>query len=328
MRWGLLSLCCVLCLFFRAGGQELFILNEPASNIPKHTLGVRAFGNTYRELNAQRNMGALRLMYGLTPKLTVMATGTLSNHHDTILPRFLADHTHSGSQTAGATGTVVKGLKYPYLFNGIHLYAKYRFISKDGRNEHFRAAVYAEGSFLKVAHDETEPNLLDDTRGVGAGLITTYLKDRFAVSFTGGVIIPFEYNGYMLNNYYLGPEYNVQTELKYGNAIQYNLSFGYLLLPRHYKDYKQLNLNLYLELQGKSYASAKIRQTDVHGTTDIQISSPLLLANHYVDINPGIQFIVRSDLRIDFSVGLPLINRSYVHYYPLYTFGVQKYFYF
>jgi hypothetical protein len=77
---------------------------------------------------------------------------------------------------------------------------------------------------------------------------------------------------------------------------------------------------------GKSYGRARIYQTDEHGTTDIQISSPLLLEGNYIDINPGIQFIIRSNLRIDFAAGFPLVNRSYAHSYPMYTIGVQRYF--
>ncbi len=47
-----------------------------------------------------------------------------------------------------------------------------------------------------------------------------------------------------------------------------------------------------------------------------------------MEINPGIQFIIRSDMRIDLSMGFPLINQSYNHTYPLYYIGMQPVFLF
>jgi hypothetical protein len=41
-----------------------------------------------------------------------------------------------------------------------------------------------------------------------------------------------------------------------------------------------------------------------------------------------VQCIIRSDIRIDFSMGFPLINSSYIHTYPLYYVALQRLFYF
>src|SRR6185312_15998492 len=77
-----------LSLFLAAAvhAQELFQQTEPASNVPKNTLGIRAFGESYNEVGKLRNIFALRAMYGLTPKLTVMLTANMSNHHNKDLP--------------------------------------------------------------------------------------------------------------------------------------------------------------------------------------------------------------------------------------------------
>ena len=303
--------------------QELFPNNEPASNVPNKVLGVRQFNETYREVNTNRNLFGIRVMYGLLPKLTVMASASMSNHHDKDFPVNLVSHTHNGNQTTYTTGNFQRGLNYAYQYNGIYLYAKYRFFTRDGQNKHLRMAVYADWSNVKVAHDEAEPTLLDDTRGYGAGLITTLLNKRFAVSFTGGFIIPGSYTGFSPDA--LGGPM-ISTEIKYGRAVKYNLSFGYLLLPSRYKNYKQTNLNIYLEFQGKSYEKARVYQYG--GVVEVPIQTPLLQAGNYVEAHPGLQFIFHSNLRIDLSAGFPLINKSYTRFYPMYTLAIQRYFYF
>ncbi|HET6225091.1 MAG TPA: hypothetical protein VFF27_02355 [Bacteroidia bacterium] len=302
--------------------QELFPLNEPASNTPKGVLGLRVMGESFKEVKQFRNQFSLRAMYGILPRLSLTVTVGMSNHHDKNFPPNLVSHTHNGKETVYTTGDFQRGLNYPYRSNGIYLFMKYRFISRDGTHRHFRMAAYAEGAYVQQAHDEAEPNLMGDTKGVGAGLITTYLKNHFAVSLTSGFIVPGAYTG-------LSPDVSggpmIPTEIKYGRALAYNLSMGYLLFPRVYKDYDQLNVNVYLELLGRSYEAAKVTQ---YGNVSIPINTPLLDKGHYIDAAPGVQCIFKSNLRLDFSVKLPMINKSYAHFYPVFTVGVQRYFYF
>ncbi|MEI7802741.1 MAG: hypothetical protein WCI97_08875 [Bacteroidota bacterium] len=300
--------------------QELFPNNEPASTMPKHVLGARMFTEIYNEAGTQRNMFAARAMFGLFPKLTVMTTVTVSNHHNKLLPKDLVTHTHIGNSTIYYATNIKRGVKYPYQLNGFHAYAKFRFLSIDGQNKHFRIAAYGEWSNVNAAHDESEPNLLDDTKGFGAGLITTWLNKHLAVSLTSGLIIPGAYNGFEQS---LNAGADIPTTINYGRALKYNLSFGYLLLPRKYEDYSQVNWNIYLELAGKSYEAAKIFQYNL----PIEIQSKALGAGHYIDVQPGIQKIYNSNFRIDFSVCLHLVNHSYSHFYPMYMIGVQRYFY-
>ncbi|MDR3681084.1 MAG: hypothetical protein P4L41_14050 [Flavipsychrobacter sp.] len=305
-------------LYSTANAQELFPEMEPASTIPKGVLGVRAFTESYKEFSQFRNLSALRLMYGLTPKLAVMATADASNHHNTLLPPEYPTH-----------NTPNVGVHHPYRFNGVDFYAKYRFLSIDGQNSHYRMALYGEYSYLTVAHDEGEPTLLDDTKGFGAGLISTYLKGHFAASFNGGIILPSKYKGSIPDFVSALPP--VPTIITYPNAITYNLSLGYLLYPRVYRNYNQTNINVYMEFQGKTYSATQVKVSDilypgnyyVINTKDI----PVLQAGNYVEAHPGIQCIIKSNTRIDLSIGYPLMNKSYVHYYPLYALGVQRYFY-
>jgi len=305
--------------YIYGNAQELFPIAEPASNVPKGALGLRAYDETYNEVNRIRNLFALRAMYGLLPNLTIMATANVSNHHDKQLPPEFPVH-----------NTPQIGVTHPYLFNGVDFYAKYRFLSIDGQNSHFRAAAYAEYGLLKVAHDEAEPNLLDDTKGFGGGLIATYLKGHFAVSATGGFILPSKYKGYVPDEIPALP--GQPATVTYGNGYNYSLSFGYLLLPHTYTSYNQTNWNLYVEFMGKDYTAAKMQVGNIsYSAPQYSISTKsnkALQGRNYIDVYPGVQSIIRSNLRADFSVGFPFINKSYVHFYPVYHIGVQRYFYF
>src|ERR1700754_4139723 len=113
----------VLCMGAAAQAQELFPIMEPASNMPKGVWGIRVFTESYKEFSQFRNLSALRAMYGLTPRLTVMATADAGNHHNALLPPEFPTH-----------NTPNVGVYHPYRFNGVDIYAKYRFLSIDGEN--------------------------------------------------------------------------------------------------------------------------------------------------------------------------------------------------
>jgi len=323
---------CTLLLFvfsaFISGAQELFPIAEPASNVPKGALGVKVFDEGYKEADLFRNVIALRVLYGVTPKLSIYATGTVSDYHEKTLPFDFITHNHSGSTLIGGTNTPQQGVPYPYVFNSIDLYAKYRFLTIDGQNTHFRMAAYGEGSYAAVPSHEAEPDLLVHTSGYGGGLIATYLQHHFAASLTGGFIIPSEYKGNTYDKY--GGVY--PTTIQYGKAVNYSLSFGYLLFPKNYTSYKQTNWSIYCEFTGKSYGAAKVYEQDgpFAGAIvyDIPITTPILKAGSYLDINPGIQCLINSTYRIDLSATFQFIGESYTHLYPLYFIGVQRYFFF
>lgn len=310
----------ILALAFHSHGQELFILNEPASSVPKGVIGIRAFSQNYKEYNTSRSLDALRIMYGATAKLSVMATASVSNHHDRKLPKDLINHTHVGNQTNYYTAAIKRGVHYPYLFNGIYLFAKYRFLTRDDQNKHFRLSAYADWSNVAVPHDEAEPNLMDDTGGYGLGLISTWLKNRLAISLTTGFIKPNAYHE-IQPDFTGGPD--LPTTIQYGNAIKYNLSLGYRLYPRKYEGYEQVNWNVYVEFIGKSYEAAAVIQ---NGTT-IQAKTSALKSGSYVEIYPGIQRIINSNTRLEFCYGFELIGYTYVHFTPVWTVAIQRYFY-
>ncbi len=279
---------------------------------------MRLFTETYNEVNQLRNMAGLRLMYGVSPRLSVYLSGIVSNHHGEKLPLEFPFH-----------NTPERGAHYPYRFNGMHAYAKYRFLSRDGEGSHLRMAAYAEATYVNTTHHETEPDLImGDNKGVGAGLITTYLWQKFAVSLTGGLILPASYTGVSPDPISSLPD--VPVRVRYGKALTYSLSFGYLLLPRTYKDYDQTNINLYLEFRGKAFQAAKVDM--FVGLPNEYFLYPerypsALQQGYYVDVSPGVQFIVKSNLRIDCSMTFSSLGISYARLYPVFNLGIQRYFF-
>ena len=61
-------------------------------------------------------------------------------------------------------------------------------------------------------------------------------------------------------------------------AMNYSISTGYLLLPRQYTDYRQLNVNLYFEMLAQQ---------------------SLDRSGYYIDLAPALQFIIASNAKIN-----------------------------
>lgn len=223
--------------------QELYVFSEPASNMPARSMSAKLSAHYVAKDNiygrfSQRYMP--EVMLGINKNLMVHVYGTFADMH-----------------TNG------------FDFESIGFYGKYRFLSRDDIHKHFRMAVYLDGSYTRVPFHYDEITLMGDKSGIGAGVIATQLWKRTAVSFTVGhtqVLDPSRNNKVI----YV-PSRNYQS-------IDYSLSVGQLVLPREYKDYRQTNLNLYLEVLGQ--------QTLDRGT-------------HFVDIAPAIQFIFNSNTKLN-----------------------------
>ncbi len=298
--------------------QELFPLSEPASTMPKGVIGIRCFSDTYKEVKQWRNMSALRLMYGAGSKTTVFLTGIASNHHGDKMPNEFPYH-----------NAPERGKFYSYQFEGFHLYVKHRFLTYDAQNAHFRMAAYGEGTYVNTTHHETEPDIaMGDNAGVGFGLIATGLKNKFATSIILGGVIPFNYEGVTPDPIEGLPD--IPMRMKYGKTAVFGLSMGYLIFPKVYENYNQGNLNVYLEIKGKAYTASKVDlfiNTEREYYVENYNYPPALQGGYFADISPGVQYIINSNLRIDCAVTFRLLGFSYARMYPVYNFGIQRYFY-
>jgi len=293
-------------------GQELFIRQEPASNVPKGMIGARLSSEEFREGKQIRTEESFRLMYAITSRFEVMVTAGIGNHHLATLPPELTS-TDNGTLRLHSHNKQL-GFPRPYRFSGINLYGKYLLLKDDGNQSHFRVAVFGEGSAFPPAHDEAEPDLGGDNAGAGAGFVVTQLYHKLAYSISGEYIIPAAYK-----------EKTNNVVLHYPNAVKYEASFGFRVLPWRYKDYKQLNLNVYAEFGGKSFGDAQLTK---NGEQSNLTGAYTLLADSYLEFHPGVQFIINSNTRIDLSMGFNIIGRSYRYTYPTHFLQLQHYFFF
>jgi hypothetical protein len=235
--------------------QELYVSTEPASNMAANSFGFRVT-NRFFKMEHEGVTGMRiepELMWGISKKLMVHVVGLASNQMQPSL-----------------------------RFEGGSVYAKYRFLSNDDVQSHFRMAAYVKGSvidnpFVPVMregavkpYDNQELDLEGGASGLSGGIIATQLIHKLAVSATVG------YNRFLNNTKDNLPDYLS------ANAVNYSLSAGYLLLPRSYRSYDQTNLNIYVEFLGKANTDAVSR-------------------NQYLDVAPAIQLIFNSSTRLDFS---------------------------
>ena len=190
--------------------QELYVFTEPASTIPAHSGSAKLSALIARPGDGQtRQRYRGMLKLGLTKKWMVEGAVSAADMH-------------------------TPGLKV----ESAGVYAQYRFYSADEVHQHFRMAAFGEAGWSQAPFEFEETSLGGDKSGVRAGIIATQLWHKFALSasishtqvLNGG---RFDHNPLSGRNY---------------QAMDYSLSGGYLLLPRHYQNYRQLNLNLYGEL--------------------------------------------------------------------------------
>jgi hypothetical protein len=261
----------------------------------------------FQEISQFRLWQGYSFIYGISAKLSLEQTLSLSNHHAITLPEDFIYYNPAigGLQTSG----YVFGQPHPFWFENYSVTLKYRFLCLDGDHKHFRMATYLQLAGGDEPHPEAEPNLLGDNSGAALGLIATYLYHRFAVSVNAAYIVPYKFQ-----------QFDSNIVINYAKAINYNLSFGYLLFPRVYKDYKQVNVNLYFELMGESYGAPTISKK---GEPVYYSYVPSLAANAYLEARPGIQFIFGSNTRLSLSPAIPLISRSYAKFYPVYYVYLQ-----
>lgn len=223
--------------------QELFVISKPASTIPARSANLKLTGhfvssNKVFDRPAQRYMP--ELMLGLFKNIMVQVGMTFSNMH---------------------TGS--------FKHESYYAHARYRFLSVDDVHKHFRMAVFGQASRTKAPFHYDEVGLMGDKTGIELGIITTQLWNRFALSGTLSHVQLLDKSRY---------DDIVYIPQRIYKVVNYALASGYLVLPKEYTSYKQVNINLYLELLGQ-YALQKAR--------------------HFIDMAPAIQLIFFSNTKLN-----------------------------
>ncbi len=246
-----------------SNSQELYINTEPASLIPKGTKVVR-LTNSNIFLSGSNIMGSISNAFLVTPSLAYGLSKKIMV---------------SGSFQF-ANKPFEQDMMPNFGFNGFKIYSKQRILSTDKEKYHTRLSSFIKFSYHEDKFMEDNIDLeLQDT-GFEFGLIGTQLINKLAISITSAFT----------------RVSNIDVKSTQGSTVKWqttnlstsknSISAGYLLFPRKYKSYKQTNFNLYLE-----YITNTILTKDFPNNYH-KFSSTLA---------PGIQFILLSRSRLDFS---------------------------
>ncbi len=223
----------------RISAQELFVFTEPASNMPSRSLGVRDMNAFMFEKNGKLNYHNMpELMWGINKKWMVHMQGFISNRQE--------------------GGLNVEGGSF---------YAKYRFLSNDDIQRHFRLAAYGRFSLNKADIHQQEIETMGHNTGYELGVIGTQLLHKLALSSS------LSYERALDNN----PGYEFPPT-ESNSAANYTFSVGRLMYPKSYTNFKQTNVNLMVEFLGQ--------RLNANGKS-------------FLDIAPSVQFIINSQARID-----------------------------
>lgn len=167
-------------------------------------------------------------------------------------------------------GTIADMHTSNLAWESVYLYGKYRFLSKDEIHQHFRMAAFADGSYSRVPFHNDEVGLQGDKSGVQIGVIATQLWHKLAIS------------GTLSHTQVLHQSRNSKNVIYVPSRIyqvmNYSLSAGYLLLPKEYTDYKQLNLNIYTEVLAQQSLDRRA---------------------YYIDLAPAMQLIFNSNTKLN-----------------------------
>lgn len=193
--------------------QELFVVTDPASNVPANSLAVNIMQSAFKEaLESGYNYHLMpEVTYGVNKNLMVRGSAFIS--------------TRSNALYAEGGGVM----------------AKYRFYSEDDLNSHFRMAAYGRYSFNRADIHQEQIEILGHNTGFETGIIATKLIKKIAISSS----ISFEK---ALDN---KPNYLFPSNFG-NNATNYTLSFGKLMYPKKYTSFKQTNINLMVEFVGQT----------------------------------------------------------------------------
>lgn len=202
----------LLILSTQINAQELFVITEPASNMPTGSIGARISQSLMKEkiIDGYNYHFMPEIMWGTNKNLMLHSSAFVSNRSNSL------------------------------VLEGGSVYAKYRVFSIDDLHSHFRIAGFGRFSINNSDIHQEQIEIIGHNSGFEAGIVFTKLIKKVAVSST----ISYEK---AINNGSKNPFPDSQSN----TAINYTLSFGKLFYPKTYIDYKQTNANLMLEFEGQ-----------------------------------------------------------------------------
>ena len=135
-------------------GQELFVVTDPASNVPTGSLSVRLSNSLFKEVYEDG------YNYHLMPEVTYGITKNLMVRTSV----FLSDRSNS------------------LYAEGANIFSKYRFYSSDDLHSHFRMAAFARYSFNRADIHQEQIEIMGHNSGYETGVVITQLINKVAIS--------------------------------------------------------------------------------------------------------------------------------------------------
>ena len=205
----------VVTLFLIQGisAQELFVVTEPASNVPAGSLGVRLGQSIFKE---QMQSG---YNYHVMPEITLGINKNLMVR----------------------TSMFVSNRSSQLVAEGASFYTKYRFLSTDDLHSHFRMAAFGRYSFNNSDIHQEQLEIMGQNTGFETGIVATQLIKKLAISTSVSYEKAFDNK----------PDYKFPVAQS-DNATNYTLSFGRLMYPKKYTTFKQTNINTMVEFVGQT----------------------------------------------------------------------------
>ncbi len=138
---------------FKINAQELFVMTEPASNMPTASIGVRDMSQVvFKKDKGSYYNNMPELMWGVNKNLMIHATAFTSSMEGNM------------------------------MFQGGSLYVKYRFFSVDDLHSHFRLAAYGRLSTNNSTVNHEEIETMGMNSGYETGIVATKLVNKTALS--------------------------------------------------------------------------------------------------------------------------------------------------
>ena len=193
--------------------QELFVVTDPASNVPAGSISIRLGQSLFKEKfeDGYNYHFMPEVTWGMNKNLMFRASAFVSNRN---------------------TELVTEGASF---------YSKFRFYSTDDLNSHFRMAVFGRYSFNNSDIHQEQIEIMGHNTGFETGIVATKLIKKVAISSSVSFERAFDNK----------PNYTYPST-QGNNATNYTLSFGKLMYPKKYTSYKQTNINLMVEFVGQT----------------------------------------------------------------------------
>lgn len=213
--------------------QELFLITDPASNIPKNALSINFTNSLFKDKKTFFNYHLMpEISYGINKNFMIRGSIFSSNRNNSL------------------------------YFEGGSIMSKLRFFSIDDVHSHLRIGGYGRFSINRTEIHQEQIEILGHNSGFETGLIITKLNNKLAVNTT------FSYEQIFNNQLN-----NTPITHPVNKALNYTLSIGRLVYPKKYNDFNQTNINLMVEIVGQKLNFDKKNYLDIIGVVQFIINS-------------------------------------------------------